>query len=169
MTRLCELASKYGTDKVPYYTPFYDLLLARKEVHQVLEVGIGTRETMTHVPGYEPGASLRMWAEYFPDAKIVGFDRDPQMRSEGRIITVQIDERDNVDMARIANDFGEFDLIVDDASHSPADQFETCLTLVPFLSDGGMYIVEDASDIELPFPHYWVKGSEGARFIVVHG
>lgn len=169
MTRLCELASKYGTDKVPYYTPFYDLLLGNREVHQVLEIGIGTRASMTHVPGYEPGASLRMWAEYFPEAKVVGFDRDPEMRSEGRIITFLVDERDTTRLAEAAAEFGTFELIVDDGSHSPNDQFQTALTLMPFLSDGGVYIVEDAADIELPFPHYWVKGSTGARFIVVHG
>jgi len=53
MTELCQLATKYGTDKAGWYTPVYDLLLSgrRQQVKNVLEIGIGTVEAMSHVQG----------------------------------------------------------------------------------------------------------------------
>src|SRR6266481_3140055 len=78
MSKLCDLARKYGTDKADYYTKFYSLLLEHKRetARAVLEIGIGTPGAMSHVPNYKPGASLRMWQEYFPDAHIYGADKD---------------------------------------------------------------------------------------------
>src|SRR5260221_689040 len=76
---LCALAEKFGTDKLGVYTPFYDLLFGKRrhDVFKVLEVGIGTPEAMKHVKGYVPGASLRMWKEYFPHADVYGLDVNP--------------------------------------------------------------------------------------------
>ena len=52
MTELCKLGLKYGTDKYPSYTPFYDILFNQKRlaVTRVLELGIGTVGCMGHVP-----------------------------------------------------------------------------------------------------------------------
>src|SRR6185369_15852500 len=116
MTPLCELAQKYGTDKYPWYTPFYDLLLRdrRDSVRRVLEIGIGTPEAMSHVPNYKPGASLRMWRDYFPNAAIVGIDIVPSVCfRDVRIVTG----------IRIIPEI--YDLIVDDGSHEPEDQIDT--------------------------------------------
>ena len=80
MTRLCELAEKYGSDKTPSifhgYTPFYDELLKDRDVKRVLEIGIGNVACMNHVKDYKPGASLRMWRDYFPK-NFLRVDNDP--------------------------------------------------------------------------------------------
>ena len=64
-TPLCKLALKYRSDKCPKrgkhtYTPYYyDLLKNKKRsTKKVLEIGIGK------------GASLKMWRDFFPNAKI---------------------------------------------------------------------------------------------------
>ncbi len=72
MTKLCELAEKYGCDKCPQvghpYTPHYYELLKYKDIKKVLELGIGSRETMQWTPdNYQKGASLKMWRDFFPD------------------------------------------------------------------------------------------------------
>ena len=146
MTRLCELADKYGSDKrAGRYTEFYDLILAGRAVRSVLEIGIGTREAMKHVPGYRPGASLRMWADYFPEAQVVGMDVNPAALISGERIFSRVgDQKNRGHLIMLAQEFGPFDLIVDDGDHSPAAQVLAAVTLHPFLADGGLYFIEDA-------------------------
>ena len=138
MTPLCELAKKYGTDKLSkhHYTPTYYELLKDRKVNRVLEVGIAF------------GASLRMWEAFFPDAQIFGFDRNPDcMINEGRITSIlgnQADEKSVNDAAYRAGgmDCG-IDLIIDDGDHDPFMQIKTMETLLPYLSRNGIYIIED--------------------------
>ena len=160
MTPLCELAQKYGTDKFPWYTPFYHLLLARRrrDVRRVLEIGIGTPEAMKHVPGYKPGASLRMWRDYFRNAVIVGVDKDPSaMFSADRILTLEADQSN--DLADVVPGH-DFDLIVDDGSHDPHHQIATFNALFPRLAPGGIYIIEDVNGplfLDAPCPTQTVE------------
>lgn len=146
LTPLCELAQKYGTDKLGIYTPFYDLILGprRSDVKHVLEVGIGTPESMRHVANYKPGASLRMWRDYFPNASISGLDINPNASNdaadpENRISTYAGDSRGPVRQILI----GPFDLILDDGDHAPPIQLATFQSLSPLLALGGLYIIED--------------------------
>lgn len=147
ITRLCEIARTYHTDKAGWYTPFYDLLFSgdrRERIRKVLEVGIGTVETMPHVPGYLPGASLFMWRDYFPDAEIYGVDIDPRTFNTGiGFQTICSDSRDPELAAKLPSNF---DLIVDDGSHNPDVQWETFLNLFPLVKDAGLYVIEDAED-----------------------
>jgi len=159
MTPLCELAKKYGTDKYPWYTPFYDLILEdiRFTTRSVLEIGIGTPKSMEHVPGYRPGASLRMWQDYFPCAKIYGIDIH-SLCGDARIETRYCDQSDAKQLLVIGNEWGPFDLIVDDGSHDPIDQFQSCVTLFPYLRPGGVYIIEDVNEpFALPFTSQYVE------------
>jgi hypothetical protein len=157
LTPLCELALKYGTDKYPWYTPFYDSLLRdrRDSVRRVLEIGIGTIEAMSHVPDYKPGASLRMWRDYFPNAEIQGIDVDERVLfSEDRITTgLSVAIEDNT---------SPFDLIVDDASHLERHQIHSVNSFIPFVQPDGFYIIEDVNDPKalspyLPAPHFSVS------------
>lgn len=146
ITKLCEMAELYHTDKAGWYTPFYSLLLEprRLELRKILEVGIGTKEAMAHVPGYMPGASLFMWRDYFPNANIYGVDVDPRVVGnfgDSRIFSVLSNSRDPEIAAKL---FSDFDLVIDDGSHEPDLQMETFLNLFPHVKDGGLYIIEDA-------------------------
>ncbi len=149
-TRLCDLAEKYRSDKVKSlhhdYTPFYDQLLRQRTVKRVLEIGIGTIDTMRHVEGYESGASLRMWRDYFPEAKIWGADVDATaMVNEGNIFSLVCDQSSEESLQRMALMLGgKFDLIVDDGSHQFEHQVLTANTLIPLLlSPTGVYVIED--------------------------
>jgi hypothetical protein len=146
MTRLCELSVKYRSDKFDGgFTQFYDLILGSRKITKLLEIGIGTPKIMQHVPDYKAGASLRMWEEYFPDARIFGIDIDPAaMVNEGRIQSQEFDQQKKADLIAAAQWTGAgLDLVVDDGDHSPISQVLGAVTLMPFLSDDGIYILED--------------------------
>jgi|ERR1035437_2727524 predicted O-methyltransferase YrrM len=153
-TPLCRLAAKWDCDKTPLirhgYTPYYDSLLRGRQVGRVLEIGVAG------------GASMRMWKEYFclPPAEIFGIDNDPShIFQADHIHTVLCDAGDSSGLAAVATEFGGgFDLILDDGSHYPDQQVAAFRALLPFLAPGGIYIIEDVSQIEqvsnqISFPH----------------
>ncbi len=133
---------KYGvasSDKyfTHYYTRYYDLHLQpiRKRAKKVLELGLLR------------GASLALWRAYFPRARLVGVDYDPEKwkKFAGRLknCTVMIgDETDQVFMQKVRK-AGPYDLIVDDASHDPDIQRKTFEFLWPAVRQYGYYVIED--------------------------
>ncbi len=160
LTPLCLLAKKYETDKggrhnrygggdsetCHEYTPIYhDLFGYRRQlVRNVFEIGINS------------GASLQMWADYFPNAIIYGIDSDqaPLDRVEAfghsRIKAFACDQNNPRELMQVLGkidrqrgDVTMFDLIVDDGSHELAHQIVSMKTLLPFLAADGHYIIED--------------------------
>lgn len=177
LTPLCELAEKYGTDKLGLYTPIYDLILSsrRDRVFQVLEVGIGTPQAMKHIPKYKPGASLRMWRDYFPNAYIYGLDinKNACMEADTGLDRITLWHGDGKTLERTATvaAVGVFDLIVDDGDHDAESQRITFFNLSPLLASGGLYIIED---VDKPvaifkehtmFSHITPKGA--GRFLLI--
>lgn len=150
-TELCELAEKWGTDKYFYYTPFYHSILneRRATTRKVLELGIGSPATMLDSMSrvkrtdYTTGASLFLWEEYFPNAKIYGLDIDRSILiNKGRIKSFWCDQRDAASYPREQIGPG-FDLIVEDGMHEKQPQLTAMRTLVPLLAPDGIYIMED--------------------------
>lgn len=142
---LAPIALKYGSDKCRFhsYGPVYDSLFEGKTVRKVLEIGIGYKGLMTNE--YPNGASLLMWAEYFPDAEIYGLDIRPDCLIQGgRIHSFQCDQGNlrSLIEAREKVGFG-FDLIVDDGSHESEHQVLAALVLHPYLKLDGKYVIED--------------------------
>lgn len=153
MTPLCELAKKHETDKGGWhyrygggdsdtchvYTPFYYLLFGafRTQVKSLLEIGINA------------GSSLRMWAEFFPNAKIFGIDCNAStMFSTDQITTMIADQNNPVDLLNAIGACSQLggvplDIIIDDGSHFEEHQITSLKTLLPFISDRGLYIIED--------------------------
>ncbi len=147
---LRELAEEYRSDKVNTilhdYIPTYERLLYGREIQRVLEIGIGTMDAMRHVNGYQPGASLRMWRDYFPGAEIWGVDIHPGvMVNEVRIRSMVGDQSNTESLLHIARTVGgRFDFIVDDGSHNLDHQALTANTLIPLLlAKKGVYVIED--------------------------
>lgn len=137
---LDELAQKYTIDKriAPdnhgYTKIYFDLLKdKRDEVKKVMEIGIWK------------GDSLRMWRDYFPFAQIYGLDnRADYLFEADRIKCVLADQRDKESLLAVISDIGEdFDLIVDDGSHTLADQLLSFKTFFPIIKVGGIYAIED--------------------------
>lgn len=171
LTRFCELACNYKTDKAPgiaghSYTPIYDQLFAteRDKVQSVLEIGIGPtiyKNPRRVFPGHPPnpfdpdlvqicGASLRTWAAYFPAARVYGIDIAESLLFEtDRIKTSLCDQSDHAQLRKFASEHGPFDIIIDDGSHLVNHQIISLFALFDFVRPGGYYLIEDVSAKEL--------------------
>lgn len=94
----------------------------------------------------KPGASLRVWRDYFPNATIYGADIDKDVLfEEERIKTYYINQLDPVTIKSFWEKVSkkEFDFMIDDGLHT----FEAGSTLflhsIDKLSSNGIYIIED--------------------------
>jgi len=150
------LLDREGSDKGRWYGGLYEVLLEpiRHTVRYVVEIGIGTMlpdapSSMVEWagPNYRPGASLRAWRDYFPNAEIHGIDPAPDtdVVGESRIITHHIDSRNT---ARVTELFVRWchvvpDLIIDDGLHEPEAQIATMKNFLPRAKPGGLYVLED--------------------------
>ena len=133
MTDLCLIMEKYGSDKVPTikhnYTKVYHSLFSsiREDKLRVFELGIGTTNpnrcsNMSCYKGYQPGASLRGWKEYFPNSQIFGADIDTDILfEEDRIGTFFCDQTKPEVIRALWKQLElqePMDIIIDDGLHS---------------------------------------------------
>ena len=138
MDQLTQLGVKYNTDKATdhNFTPFYDNFLNQY------------RETFTNIfeIGVQYGPSIRMWSDYFPNAKIYGADINLLVEKENdrMFLFDKIDQSNREDLAKVLNQSSyEFDLIIDDGGHTMKQQQVSLGYLFPFVKPGGFYILED--------------------------
>jgi hypothetical protein len=142
------LANQYGTDKgdVHYeahsYAPIYDKFLTplrhRTDV-SILEIGCND-------PRF-PGASLKMWAEYFEynQTKIYGVDINPPNYNEFKPnITLLMADQSRPDQLRpLGNTYGPFDFVLDDGAHTFECHINSFFSLFSYVKSGGYYFIED--------------------------
>lgn len=98
--------------------------------------------------GVQNGGSLEIWSKFFPNANsIIGCDINPvcaNISYPDRSIKLVIgDIKDAKTRNTIADHSHNFDIIIDDGSHTSADIIETFCLLSPKLSSYGIYIIED--------------------------
>ena len=158
---LDELGRKHGTDKSSLgkkggkensghdYLRMYSKFLEprRDSARKVLEIGV------------QKGNSIRMWQEYFPFATIFGLDINPNaLRTSGPRIEIRlVDQSDAAALSAFAAAEGPFDVIIEDGSHIWSHQITSLQTLLPHVTPGGVYVVEDLhTSYSLDF------GSQGA-------
>ena len=99
---------------------------------------------------YKPGASLRMWRDYFENANIIGCDILPNVLfSENRITTYQVDQSNETSLISFANTFKCADIILDDGSHIKEHMELSFNTLWKYINVDGLYIIEDIKLHEL--------------------
>lgn len=140
---LTAIGKECSTDKATrhsftqhYETHFNHL---RDEPITIFEIGIGG----SHRPG-RGGASLRMWKRYFQQAQVVGLDIvDKSFVEAPRIRVYTGDQTDAALLARIVDENGPVQVVVDDGSHRPEHVRDTFRTLFPLLATGGYYAIED--------------------------
>ena len=140
---LTRLAIVHGTDKwgAHFYTPIYHRLFAhlRGKPVRLLEIGVGGNQFAK-----VGGASLAMWADYFPQGRIVGIDVFAKSLSLGpRIVVEHGSQDDTAFLTRVSDEHGPFDIVIDDGSHHPAHVTASFATLFPLLADNGLYVIED--------------------------
>lgn len=154
LNSLCE---KYNSDKHNYldFMEFYFHSKYQKNaVENILEVGIGTN--FLDVPSSmgedaTPGASLRMWREFFPNSNIYGVDIDERILfQEDRIITDKVDQNNVEDIEKFKKKFdlkiNSFQLIIDDGHHIFPHNLTFFENTIELLSPDGLYIIEDVND-----------------------
>jgi len=162
LSNLCE---RHGTDKgyvrfekdTPYgwrphsYSIFYHSLFShcRDNIHLLFECGIGTNnldvESNMSSNG-KPGASLRVWRDYFLNAQIIGGDVDERILFEDeRIKTFKVDQLDPASINEMWEkiDKKNFDIIIDDGLHTYEAGMTLFLNSFDKLKKGGIYIIED--------------------------
>jgi hypothetical protein len=136
---LDQIAIKHGTDKSSAghnYCRHYELLLGYLTGvwAKLLEIGVAR------------GASLRMWAEWLPHARIFGLDDNSAgdcWLGDPPRVQVTIGSQSDPAVLLYLSQAGPFEVIVDDASHCPADQLAAFYALWPSVATGGWYVIED--------------------------
>jgi hypothetical protein len=181
---LASLCDKYGSDKgtegrgpTPYpwpahtYVRFYEQIFAhcRESITTVLECGIGTNNpTLTSTMGAQgaPGASLRVWRDYFPNANVVGVDIDRAILFEDdRITTHYVDQTNQQTVREMWASIGDpaMDLIIDDGLHTFAAARSFFEASIGQLKLTGIYVIEDVLAEDL---NDFVAYFEGSPFDV---
>ena len=152
---LADLAIRFSSDKYynHSYIETYQRLFTDRKVHRLLEIGIGYQGLMQpFLPSgvqYCHGSSLHMWAEYWPDADIYACDiRKDTLINEGRIRSLVCDQSSGESLANMVFEFTEglmktFDVVIGDGSHDFEHQKLTASVLLPRVTKGGVYIIED--------------------------
>lgn len=177
------IAEKHGTDKggintsgtsIHRYTDFYHMLFEgkRKQLKSVLEFGIGSNDV--NIPsnmGQDgvPGASLRMWRDFFPNAEVFGLDIDSKtLFQEERIQTEYLNQLNADEISSFLRRNGRtWDLIVDDGLHSEESVLNTIDRAIPFLSPDGYLIVEDVDEALVKKLFSWVQKHMNLQSYVV--
>lgn len=158
---LARLFDHHGSDKATLhdYQHVYARILAEPtKVRSVVEIGLGSNDTsvvsnMGHAG--RPGASLRAFRDYLPNAAIVGGDVDrATLFTEQRISTFFVDQTapESFDAIERAAGTG-CDLVIDDGLHAPNANLTVLLFALRVLRRGGWFVVEDIKESALPLWH----------------
>ena len=106
--------------------------------------------------GNNGGESIRLWNDYFDDSQILGIEINDlkeldeiNARHENINLYTKTDAYcdGTVDLFH-KNDY-KFDIIVDDGSHRPEHQAFAIIKWLPFLKDGGVFVIEDVQSFEV--------------------
>jgi hypothetical protein len=128
-----KLAHKWGL-----YLDVYDRLFNpfRDRPVDLVEVGV------------QNGGSLEIWLQYFPRAhRIVGCDINPRCAalrySDPRISVVVGPINERATSEQIIRHAPEFDIFIDDGSHTSADINATFYNYFHRVRPGGLFVIED--------------------------
>lgn len=151
-TSLCDIMQISGSDKSTKhkYTRVYHQLFEkyRNLNINIFELGLGTNNTS--IPSNmgifgNPGASIRGWKEYFPNAKVFGADVDKDILfEEERIKTYFCDQCDSESLKLMWSSIqDDFDIIIDDGLHEFEANVNFLISSLHKLKVGGYFIIED--------------------------
>ena len=119
-----------------------------------------------------PGASLRVWRDFFPNANIYGADVDKKILfSDDRIYTFYVDQFNPQSIQEMWKnvDQDNFDLIIDDGAHyfeANKNLFENSFFK---LRKNGIYVIEDIRLSDLSrFYKYFENSKNDVQFISIN-
>jgi hypothetical protein len=139
MNDLQQLFTDCQTDKGIDFHDFgrwYNSIFApfRDDPVRVLEIGV-----------YE-GASLKALRQYFhhPETIVIGMDIDESCKQYDDHVIIIGDATDPETLQQVIEQYGPFDIVIDDGSHVNRDVIKSFQYLFPRgLKEDGVYIVED--------------------------
>ena len=139
MEKLCD---NNTTDKntVHSYLPVYEHLLTpiQSSVKRVLEVGV------------ERGGSMKMWAEFFPQAEVWGFDiqdKVPEfLKGHPRVKLFKTNAYDKRVVGDLIQKGLYFDVLIDDGPHTLESMIFFAKYYSQLLAPGGVLVIEDIPD-----------------------
>lgn len=112
------------------YLPTYEREMTRTHGVTLLEIGVYA------------GHSIAMWDAWLTDSTVIGLDIDLS-----RVAFTGLDVRlcDATDPAAVAATLPgmTFDYVIDDGSHTLADQLLSLSVFLPLMNPGGRYFIED--------------------------
>ncbi|MDF1728894.1 MAG: class I SAM-dependent methyltransferase [Sulfitobacter sp.] len=122
--------------KWEHYFPAYDREFAafRGRTTRMLEIGVAR------------GGSVQMFRRFLgARSVVVGIDINPRCKAyEERGVRIEIGSQSDPEfLARIVEEHGPFDIILDDGSHMMGDQITSLEHLYKAVKPGGVYAVED--------------------------
>jgi len=114
--------------------------------------------------GIDKGGSIKLWNDYFPNARIIGIDIMPKASVWPALLEekrVELHTATNAyDLAFIEKEFRAkgilFDVIIDDGPHTLESMHHFIQLYGPLLSDTGILVVEDLQSID------WVDSLKGS-------
>lgn len=152
MKTLNEIGLECKTDKSTIthcYLDNYEKHLSkwRDQEITILEIGVAG------------GASIKMWREYFPKAKVYGIDNNPDCAGEGIFIG---DHNSRMFIDEVMSNVGQCDLIVDDGSHVGGDMKKLFEWLFrAWMKPNGLYCIEDTACL---YNDHYNQGSDAKEF-----
>ena len=138
---LIEIGKKYPSSKnisgfiqlyEKYFTPLRDSKI------NILEIGV------------DNGDSLRIWREFFSKANICGIDIDKKNFKINNTKILQGDQSDLNFLKSLVSEYKKFDIIIDDGSHQANHIIASFNYLLNYLSDSGLYVIEDLQTSYIP-------------------
>ena len=151
---LKKILDKHGSDKANHhnYHHLYGAILCDKDsVTNIFEVGLGTNYTnvvSNMGPQGKPGASLRAFRDFCPNAQVFGADIDKRILfEEDRIKTFFVDQTKPATFDALLEKIPKnFDLVIDDGLHSPNANIATLEFGLKILKIGGWVVIEDIGE-----------------------
>jgi demethylmacrocin O-methyltransferase len=155
MTKLTEIANKLGTDKGTdayckhsYTLTYEELFESLSDRHvKMLEIGVAD-------PRF-PGASIKMWKEYFSQLTFVGYDiNEEALKFIEENVSIFIGDQNNPFHLQncILKHGINWDIIIDDGSHHGEHVVTSFENLFKHIKPGGYYIIEDLHAVYMDAP-----------------
>jgi len=159
-TAMCKLFADYQSDKSSWhnYTTLYDLIFnaykLKEQPINFFELGLGTNNTNIKSnmgKNGKPGASMRAFADYFPNANIYGADIDKDILFQtDRIKTFFCDQTSPEIIKDMWSKIDvDFDVIIDDGLHEAHANITFFENSYQKLKKGGIFIIEDILNKDL--------------------
>jgi hypothetical protein len=98
--------------------------------------------------GIQNGGSLEIWSKYFANARaLIGCDINEKCRAltfeDARIAVIVGDANSDPIQSEVLERSADFDLIIDDGSHTSGDIVKSFARYFPRLNAGGIFLAED--------------------------